>query len=140
MKINEVDKVTTLAPIECITAIAADGSLIQIPVLELAKVMETLMPSLGLAFTYKGIIIKSGETKVIGRVNGIMVINFLWSRNDTPIYIVSSMAKKIDLFYGNMYDFLDFSFSDTNELLVSSRYSTTAGPTKLNVSFQDIIH
>lgn len=44
MKINEVDKVTTLAPAECITAIAADGSLIQIPVSELGKVMAQVMP------------------------------------------------------------------------------------------------
>lgn len=39
MKINEVDKVTTLAPVECITAIAADGSLVQIPVAELAELV-----------------------------------------------------------------------------------------------------
>lgn len=44
MKINEVDKAMTLAPVECITAIAADGSLIQIPVSELGKVMARIMP------------------------------------------------------------------------------------------------
>lgn len=140
MKINEVDKVTTLAAEECITAIAADKSLIQIPVSELAKVLETLMPSLSRAFVDKHFVTRNGETKVIGKVNGLMIINFPWEDNYISIYSVSSKAKKIDLIHGSGYVFLDFTFNGDQELLVSSRYTGTAGNTGVNMSYQNIIH
>ena len=140
MKINEVNKVTTLKTSECITAIAEDGSLIQIPVSELGKVLENMMPSFGFAFKFKQIIIRTGETKVIGRVSGLMLINFPWSDHLTKMYMVTSLGKRIELLNGIEYNFLDFSFNNNNEILVSSRYTATSGNTALNVAYQDIIH
>lgn len=138
MKINEVDKVTELAPAECITAIAADGSLIQIPVLELGKVLEKLMPSVSRAFVYKKFLFRTGDTKVIGKCGGILVINFPWSDSLFSIYIVSSKAKKIELIHGNGYGFLDFTFNDIGELLVHSRYSIANVDTSLDFAYQHI--
>lgn len=140
MKINEVEKATTLAPVECVTAIAADGSLIQIPVSELAKVLETLMTSLSRAFIDNHFSIRNGETKVIGKVNGLMILNFPWTDNYTSMYIVSSKAKKIELIHGNGYIFLDFTFNDSKELLISSRYTGTELDAGINMAYQNIIH